>query len=77
MNSDDAIEAEAGGEPLRVGNCYEFTHGPASSPERTMRGVLEEIDTESNTYSFRVEDGTTVSLVDHEVEGARHLPGGC
>ncbi|HEX6299831.1 MAG TPA: hypothetical protein VF148_05165 [Acidimicrobiia bacterium] len=77
MNTNKPMEAEAGGEPLRVGNRYEFTHGPASSPERTMRGVLEEIDIESNTYTFRLDDGTAISLVDHELDGARLVAGGC
>lgn len=40
MQMDSNKEAEARGE-LHVGDCYEFTHGPASAPERTMRGVLE------------------------------------
>lgn len=73
---DSNNQAEARGE-LQVGDCYEFTHGPASAPERTMRGVLEEIDTVSNTYTFRLDDGSTISLVDHEVDGARHVPEGC
>jgi hypothetical protein len=42
-----------------------------------MRGVLEEIDTESSTYTFRLDDGDTISLVDHEVDGARQVSRGC
>ena len=58
---------------LTEGGHYEFTHGPASTQERTLRGVLEEFDPEANTYTFRLEDGTTVSLVDHEIDAVRRL----
>lgn len=61
----------AGNRGLHVGARYEFTHGPASAPQRTSVGVFEEYDARSNTYKFRLDDGSEVSLVDHEVDAAR------
>ena len=63
----------SGEDRLTEGGHYEFTHGPASTQERTLRGVLEEFDSEANTYTFRLEDGSTVSLVDHEIDAVRRL----
>lgn len=65
------------GEPLRVGDCYEVVHGPASSPERTSTGTLEGFDTGSNTYTFRLEDGSELSVVEDEIDGIRRQEGGC
>ena len=68
---------DADGDPLRVGDCYEVVHGPASAPERTSQGTLERFDQESNTYSFKLEDGSELSLVEDEIDGIRRQDGGC
>lgn len=62
---------------MEVGECYEFTHGPASHEGRKLRGVLEEIDETENSYTFRLEDGSQVSLVMREILAPKHVPGGC
>ncbi|HUG31773.1 MAG TPA: hypothetical protein VMM14_02680 [Acidimicrobiia bacterium] len=71
--SEERPEAVSNEDRLTEGGHYEFTHGPASTQERTLRGVLEEFDPEANTYTFRLEDGNTVSLVDHEIDAVRRL----
>ena len=74
--SEKRREPTAPGEDrLTEGGRYEFTHGPASTQERTLRGVLVEFDPEANTYTFRLEDDSTVSLVDHEIDAVRRLDG--
>lgn len=68
---------DADGDPLQVGECYEVVHGPASSPERTSTGTLEDFDTRSNVYTFRLEDGSELSVVEDEIDGIRRRDGGC
>lgn len=70
-------ETDSDGQPLRVDNCYEVVHGPASSPERTRRGLLVDIDSEAKGYTFEVEDGRRMSLADDEIDGIRHVQEGC
>lgn len=67
---DSAVPGE---QEMTVGDRYEFTYGPASARERTLRGVLEGFDPQANTYTFSLDDGSTVSLVDHEVGAVRRL----
>ena len=62
---------------MEQGECYEFSHGPTSHEGRKLRGVLEEIDEQQNTYRFRLGDGTRITLVMHEVQAPRHVPEGC
>lgn len=64
-------EESVGQKGLFVGVRYEFTHGPASASQRISEGVLEEFDHRSATYTFRLDDGSQVELVDHEVDAAR------
>lgn len=77
MNVDEHGQDFPGEDRLNLGDCYQITHGPASALERTSRGILEEVDPDTNTYTFRMEDGTRVSLVRHEIDDMRHVPEGC
>lgn len=70
-------ETDEDGEPLRVGNCYEVVQGPASSPERTTKGVLVDIDLDAKTYTFELADGSRQSVADDEIDGIRHVEEGC
>lgn len=70
-------EVDSDGQPLQVGECYEVVQGPASSPERTSRGVLSDFDSEANTFTFRLDDGTEATLVGDELDGLRHVEEGC
>ena len=79
MTNEERIfeEVDSDGQPLRVGECYEVVYGPASSPERTGRGVLREFNSEAKTYTFQLEDGTEATLVGDELDGVRHVGQGC